>query len=150
MFIYVCMYIHQLVLCSWEGWSSLLDSDSTVSKPELHMTGFFLNIRSYFLMFPQAGLFIKYVSFSNYCLTFDLLFKYFFFLDLQMCAKLGNDLLVICKHLSSDCDQQITTYVLQMIHSNVKFGGWCHKSVLEVQSHKGAFHGVPGLTCCWF
>lgn len=61
-----------------------------------------------------------------------------------MCAKLCNYLLFICKHLSSDFDQQITTCVLQMIHSSIKFGAWCQKSILEVQSQKGAFHGVPG------
>lgn len=59
MLMYVCMYIYKLVLCCREGWNSLLDSDSTVNKPELHMTGFFLDMKSYFPMFPQAGLFIN-------------------------------------------------------------------------------------------
>lgn len=61
-----------------------------------------------------------------------------------MCAKLCNYLLVVCKHLGSDFDQQVTTYALQMIHPSVKFGDWCRRSVLEMQSHQTAFHGVPG------
>lgn len=61
-----------------------------------------------------------------------------------MHAKLCNYLLFICKRLSSDFDQQITTCILQMIHFSIKCRVWCHKSVLEVQRHKGAFHGVPG------
>lgn len=60
-----------------------------------------------------------------------------------MCAKLCNYLSVICKHLSSDFDQQITAYALQMTRSNVKSGDWCHRSVLEVQSHQGAFPWCP-------
>lgn len=43
---------------------------------------------------------------------------------------------IICKHSSSDFDQQITTCVLQMIDSSVKFGDWCHKSVPEVEATK--------------
>lgn len=50
---YVCVYTNY----------SAVERDGilclTVKKSELKMTGFFLDLKSYFVMFPQAGLFIN-------------------------------------------------------------------------------------------
>lgn len=69
----MCMYLStQVSIVQLRGMDSLLDSDSAVNKPELHMTRFFLYIKSHFLMFLQAALFINMpVLVIIICLTFD-------------------------------------------------------------------------------
>lgn len=82
---------HKSELCSQEEWNCYLILTAQ-SKPDLHMTGIFLDIQSRFLMFPQAGLFINMPALVTVAWLLTL---YSLNLDLQMYARLCNYLSVI-------------------------------------------------------
>lgn len=94
----------QISIVQLRGMEFLLDSDSTVSKAKVHMTGLFLDIK-YFLIFPQAGLFINMPA----LVTIAWLVTFCCLNISSFLCQVVQLFVIICKHSSSDFDQQITT-----------------------------------------